>query len=297
MAFVCPYLVRTGIRRSIRVVEGSIDLFFKIGTKAIRILGPFFVLLGLGLIGFVSYAYLVDALPMLSYDPLEQGVFGGIGLFVLFNILYNYLKTVFMDAGAPPAYVEAEFADAEIDRPKPRHCMKCQRLKPPRAHHCSVCNRCTMKMDHHCPWVNNCVGHANYRHFFLFMLFLWLGCGYVILTLQLQLSFNQMMRKDRLVTSILISTSVFIAIALLGGFHLYLVCTNQTTIEFHINTRSRKEAKKNGEKWSNVYNLGCSRNLQEVFGSSRKLRWLFPYLAQPPKGDGQVFHVNMPRNI
>lgn len=297
MAFACPYVVRVGIRRSIRLVEGAIDLFVTIGTKAIRIFGPIFVLLGLGLISYVTYAYLTEALPMITDDPLEQGALAGIGLFVVFNILYNYLKTIFTDAGLPPPYEEAEQVDQESERPRPRHCTRCQRLKPPRAHHCSVCNRCVMKMDHHCPWVNNCVGHGNYRHFVLFMFYLWLGCGFVIGTLQLKLSMYQMMRKDRLVTSFLVSSSVFVALALLGGFHLYLVSTNQTTIEYHINTKARRDAKKNGEKYSNPYNLGCSRNLQEVFGPSRQLRWLFPYLAQPPKGDGQVFHVNLPRGI
>jgi palmitoyltransferase len=34
-------------------------------------------------------------------------------------------------------------------------------------------------MDHHCPWFNSCVGHFNHRFFYLFMLYIWLGCIYV----------------------------------------------------------------------------------------------------------------------
>ena len=57
-----------------------------------------------------------------------------------------------------------------------RWCHKCRCPKPGRVHHCSVCGRCVLKMDHHCPWMNNCVGHRNYRYFFNFLAWLWVGC-------------------------------------------------------------------------------------------------------------------------
>lgn len=60
----------------------------------------------------------------------------------------------------------------------PSFCEKCQILRPPRTHHCSSCNRCILQMDHHCPWVNNCIGYANYRSFFLTVLYLVAGCWY-----------------------------------------------------------------------------------------------------------------------
>ena len=57
-----------------------------------------------------------------------------------------------------------------------RWCHKCRCPKPELAHHCNVCRRCVLKMDHHCPWMNNCVGHRNYRYFFNFLAWLWVGC-------------------------------------------------------------------------------------------------------------------------
>lgn len=38
-------------------------------------------------------------------------------------------------------------------------------------------------MDHHCPWINNCVGFGNYPHFFRFVFFVNLTCGYALILL------------------------------------------------------------------------------------------------------------------
>lgn len=40
-------------------------------------------------------------------------------------------------------------------------------------------HRCILGMDHYCPWLNNTIGHFNHRHFFLFMMYMWLGVAYV----------------------------------------------------------------------------------------------------------------------
>jgi palmitoyltransferase len=54
------------------------------------------------------------------------------------------------------------------------------------------------------------------------------------------------------------------AVACLGGFHLYLTLTGQTTIESHGNLMNRTKAKQLGQKWRNPYDLGWKRNLQQV---------------------------------
>jgi len=66
------------------------------------------------------------------------------------------------------------------------------------------------------------------------------------------------------------------------------VLSNQTTIEFQTNILRRKEARKNGEYFRNPYDLGRSRNFQQVFGPHRlrQLRWLLSWLAAGPTGDG-----------
>jgi len=279
-------------------LDNSMDRVARTFTVVIRILGPFLVLLAIGLISYVTFIYLTQALPIMIGDPLEEGLLAGVGLFLLFHILYNYYKAIRLDPGLPPSMDEAfELADEQPNRPKPRHCTRCQRLKPPRTHHCSACNRCVLKMDHHCPWVNNCVGFANYRYFCLFMLYLWMGCGYVLTTYYFHFSLRFLMRHDDIASTALICLSILAAISFLGGFHVYLVFTNQTTIEFHGNVQDRRELKKKGERFVNPYSLGCKQNFQEVFGYNPKFRWLFPYLADPPKGNGQCFVLGLPRGI
>ena len=41
---------------------------------------------------------------------------------------------------------------------------------------CSRCSgRCVSYMDHHCPFTHNCVGHANFVHYYLFLLWTTMG--------------------------------------------------------------------------------------------------------------------------
>lgn len=55
--------------------------------------------------------------------------------------------------------------------------------------------------------------------------------------------------------------------ACLGGFHLYLCLTAQTTIEFHGNFGNRRKANRLNKKWSNPYSLGWKRNFQQIYGT------------------------------
>merc|ERR1712046_93775 len=144
-------------------------------------------------------------------------------------------------------------------------CGKCSRQKPPRTHHCSVCKRCVLKMDHHCPWVNNCVGHGNYRYFCLFLLYLFLCCVFVATTC-FQQFFDAVFhprksihpRQDRECVALcyIMACSVSIALVLLGGFHVYLALTNQTTLEFQSNWSQRLISRQRGEMFRNPYDMG-----------------------------------------
>ena len=92
----------------------------------------------------------------------------------------------------------------------------------------------------------------------------------------------------------MICTAVGAAVLLLGGFHVYLTLTGQTTIEFHANWSNRRRAKAFNKKWSNPYSSGSPlANWDQVFGSRRP--WIFgllpsarepEYLPVPVLGHG-----------
>ena len=75
------------------------------------------------------------------------------------------------------------------------------------------------------------------------------------------------------------------------GWHVYLVATAQTTIEFHNNRMNRREAKARGETWVNELDLGPARNWREVFdehGPMWAVRWALPRL-RPHGGSGMTW--------
>ncbi|CAG0897466.1 unnamed protein product [Darwinula stevensoni] len=120
-----------------------------------------------------------------------------LGYWLMINIIFHFTMGVLVSPGYPPCLLELSFpyaflapADAVSnsscffqDAAVPEVsaiCKKCIAPKPPRTHHCSVCNRCILKMDHHCPWLNNCVGHYNHRYFYLYMVYMCLGCVFIL---------------------------------------------------------------------------------------------------------------------
>lgn len=82
----------------------------------------------------------------------------------------------------------------------------------------------------------------------------------------------------------MLCAAVGIAVMMLGGFHIYLTLTAQTTIEFHGNVTQRKRARAAGQKWKNPYSRGSWKgNWQQIFGtqSSWLLLSLLPSRREP----------------
>src|SRR3569623_425895 len=98
----------------------------KFSTTLMLILGPILIIALFGLVGVVTYSYFIDVLPIITpyYGNFHCLPYTAIGLFILFNILFNYIMCVIVGPGHPP------------DIPGLPKCKYCNKAKPPRAHHC-----------------------------------------------------------------------------------------------------------------------------------------------------------------
>nr|XP_058967600.1 palmitoyltransferase ZDHHC16B-like isoform X1 [Pocillopora verrucosa] len=161
------------------VVDTIFEPVFCLFDFFVRILGPAFLLVVIGLTTSVVVIYYAYLLPVIQEYSTPWVVFHLITAhWLLINIVFHYFKVVFTSPGLAPQETNLE----DLKSGKYSLCKKCVRIKPPRSHHCSICKRCVLKMDHHCPWINNCVGHFNHRYFISFCFFMCLGTIYVTVT-------------------------------------------------------------------------------------------------------------------
>lgn len=196
------------------------------------------------------------------------------------------------------------------------YCTRSNQPKPPRAHYDHVSKTLVLCLDHYCPWMFNVVGYFNYRYFCSFLWFVELGMiygGFVtcesfmntggrLYRIQRDEFRKTGMKRrvypmvpfpdERLKVSLacMLCLSIGLAVACLGGFHLYLCLTGQTTIEFHGNWMNRRKAKRLNKKWKNPYDMGLKRNWQQVFGSGS---W-FLALMIPSKREPEYLPIPLP---
>ena len=174
--------------------------------------------------------------------------------------------------------------------------------KPERTHHCRACKTCTLKFDHHCPWLNQCVGLGNERYFVLFMAWLSFGCGVVLYSgvgvMRRSLSWTaywpyKYTPRVLVMLLFILALVMGLALAVMTGWQMILVARGETSVESQDNTHYRELAKKRGQEFVNVYDVGTITNLQLFFnvGPGSQYGWwtvLLP-MKVPPYSDGWHF--------
>ncbi|KAJ6232484.1 palmitoyltransferase zdhhc16 [Anaeramoeba flamelloides] len=232
--------------------------FHTIKTIVLKVLGIFSILFAFVLIFGVIFTYFKYYFPylMTMKFPLLLAHLA-CSLWLSFGVLYSYYKVLRTKPGSVPLGLKTTEQMNRIKQGlshKYRYCKKCDYIKPPRSHHDSVTGKCVLKMDHYCVWINDCVGHYNHKFFLLFLMYLSLGCLYVVLcTLPAflvdigWLKSTSIPEYSNFTFAFIICGSVLICISFLLFWHTYLALTNQTTIDFYENREAEKESKKKGK--------------------------------------------------
>jgi hypothetical protein len=192
------------------------------------LLGPALICLATSIVCWVVYAGLYYVLPLkATYMSFMWFVHVGMALWLGFNILFNYfccartnpgthdspdyarLVEEARRAGKIDEHIGSRLSSSDEDEDGKGGWMNrgpfdwgwdynVQVPKAPRSHYDHVSKKLVLNMDHYCPWMFNCVGYGNYRHFVLFMLYVWLGCMYVALeTLGPFLEFSKTRSRHR----------------------------------------------------------------------------------------------------
>ncbi|KAJ6234089.1 palmitoyltransferase zdhhc16 [Anaeramoeba flamelloides] len=287
-------------------------------TILFRVFGFLLVLVVYILIAFVGWVYFKTILPSKFHQNPFLLVFEvAFFIWILTAIIITFTKSAFVRGGAVPYDLLENEEKNEISKEKVNTdpittiinqdnlelpslsnytwCSHCNKVKPPRCHHDSITHQCVLRMDHFCPWLNNTIGYFNHKFFILFLIYLFLGCSYLaIITLKPFLIDLNIVSEDNdvdgtLVIVFIISISSLAGVGFLSVWQLYLLFTNQTTIEFYINHTLKSIAKQRGIKFRNIFNIGKKENFKQFFDLHDKYWFAFLWSFGKKEGDGLHF--------
>jgi len=162
--------------------------------------------------------------------------------------------TYMIDPGVIPRKKQLDLEKMANLKPGERVCYTCKIIRPPRAKHCRYCDHCVEVFDHHCPYVGVCIGRkGNYPFFALLLIASLIGATYVG-TFSGWYFFQKYgicfwtrvepgcLRENRIVAFLLacIMVSIVLVIGQLGGYHILIAFTGETTNQRVLTRRARK---------------------------------------------------------
>ncbi|KAI0752861.1 DHHC palmitoyltransferase-domain-containing protein [Daedaleopsis nitida] len=235
------------------------------------------------------------------------------------------------DGDGDESFLEALLAPPEGEEAHGpgKWCKKCSAPKPERAHHCGACGRCVLKMDHHCIWLGQtCIGHRNHASFVHFLCCV-TGLSVYVAGLCSSVTWWAFTHPSSIdettpLHSMFVAFYGIVISMVIGSFcvyHLYLISTNQTTLESlspflllrHIpplpdNADSGKLSNpplehelsfeqrtlvREAHRHIRLYDVGFKRNWAQVFGWTHRWGWVYRLaIGGGCSGDGRTF----PRN-
>jgi len=264
------------------------------------LLGPVLATLAQVLIWFVVYVYFAEVYDSMvnSHGSFEANLITLVGIWLLLNIVVNHLSCLLVGPGFAPVsgsiYTTEDYQlfmhDPEVPEGKvgARACRTCKMVRPWRAHHCSICKRCVLRMDHHCPWMSRCVGFYNYCYFFLFLAYLWCGTLFFIYNGFYTVVARRPQNPGYFTVIFGLCIVIFCAMCLFLVLNIFLLFTNQTTMEVFATSRKYRRI-----KTKRLYSLGSiSKNIGAIFGGEPWYMWLVPVFwrrRRIPSEPGFVF--------
>lgn len=206
------------------------------------------------------------------------------GCFVFSNIVTNYVGLIVTDTSVPREVMSGTR--------KPslnwQFCSECISYVPPRSWHCKQCKQCILKRDHHCLFSGCCVGHFNSRFFIMFLIYVFIGTLYCVLSDTVFL----MDKVDFTSPSALLKIG-FPAFAYLSGMetltnecYILLYIINWASLIFatvmlifHVKIALKGQVTHDVTVRSLKYDFGKLQNVIEVMGNRWYIAWAFPFIS------------------
>lgn len=280
-----------------RAVFRCFKCFERTADRVTGAVGPLFIGIAVVLIGIGIFSFFDIIAPTLRWPIITTPICALIAL----NTLANYYWAITVPPGfadddfrlsgykrsAPvgrwerwttaPVRVQGHGSDFirghELEPARTGRCQKCGSIKPERTHHCRICKRCVLKYDHHCPWINQCVGIGNERHFILFMAYLIVCCGFLLVlglptaweVIGMPYHWPHRTPQVMFLLIYIVAIALGIAVSAMLSWHLYLIGRGQTSVENHDFSQYKKVAASRGQTFVNSYDLGIRRNFALFF--------------------------------